>query len=291
MCTAITYKTKNTYFGRNLDLEFSYGECVTITPRNFPLNFRHLPTLNRHYAIIGMAHIADGYPLYYDAANEKGLAIAGLRFTDSAPYAKNSAGIASFELAPFLLSSCKTLDDVKNTLSDINITDDHFSEKLQNEPLHWMVADKSSSLVLEWSENGLNIFENPSSVLTNNPTFDRQVHTSFPILPGGLSSKERYARVRHVLEKSFSDPSEAASISQFFHILGSVLQPRGCNITEDGAEITIYSSCMNLNEGVYYYTTYENSRITAVNMHSEDLNGTRLITFPLHTAQDIRRVN
>ena len=253
MCTAITYKTKNTYFGRNLDLESSYGECVTITPRNFPFNFRHLPSANRHYAIIGMAHIADNYPLYYDAVNEKGLAIAGLRFTDSAPYAKNCAGIASFELVPFLLGSCETLDDVKKALSILNITDDHFSQKLQNEPLHWMVADKNGSLVLEWSENELNIFDNPIGVLTNNPSFDRQRHTSFQILPGGLSSTERYARARHVLEKSLSDPSEAASISQFFHILGSVWQTRGCNLTEDGAEITIYSSCLNLNEGMYYY--------------------------------------
>ena len=159
MCTAITYKTKNTYFGRNLDLEFSYGECVTVTPRNFTLNFRHHSPLKSHFAIIGMAHIENNFPLYYDAVNEKGLAVAGLRFTDSAPYAKSSAGIASFELIPYLLGSCETLGDAKKALYNISITDDHFSQKLQNEPLHWMVADKNGSLVLEWGENGLNIFD------------------------------------------------------------------------------------------------------------------------------------
>ena len=35
MCTAITYSTKDHYFGRNLDLEYSYHEEVVVAPRNF----------------------------------------------------------------------------------------------------------------------------------------------------------------------------------------------------------------------------------------------------------------
>ena len=76
MCTAATYKTKDFYFGRTLDYEFSYGDEITITPRNFPFKFRHTNECNSHFAMIGMAHIADGYPLYYDAMNEKGLCMA-----------------------------------------------------------------------------------------------------------------------------------------------------------------------------------------------------------------------
>ena len=45
MCTAATYKTKGFYFGRTLDYEFSYGEEITITPRNYPIPFRHMGTL------------------------------------------------------------------------------------------------------------------------------------------------------------------------------------------------------------------------------------------------------
>ena len=66
MCTAATYKTKDFYMGRTLDYEFSYGEQITITPRNYPFEFRHDKKLENHYAMIGMAHVADGYPLYYD---------------------------------------------------------------------------------------------------------------------------------------------------------------------------------------------------------------------------------
>ena len=58
MCTAATYKTKDFYFGRTLDYEFSYGDQITITPRNYPFSFRHAGTKQTHYAIIGMAHVA-----------------------------------------------------------------------------------------------------------------------------------------------------------------------------------------------------------------------------------------
>ena len=72
MCTAATYRTKDFYFGRTLDYEFSYGEEIVITPRNYEFNFRHMGQAEEHYAIIGMAHVAGDYPLYYDAINEKG---------------------------------------------------------------------------------------------------------------------------------------------------------------------------------------------------------------------------
>ena len=86
MCTAATYKTKDFYFGRTLDYEFSYNEEVAITPRNYQFNFRNKESITNHYAIIGMAYVADKYPLYYDAKNEKGLGIAGLNFVGNAHY-------------------------------------------------------------------------------------------------------------------------------------------------------------------------------------------------------------
>ena len=86
MCTAAVYQTKDHYFGRNLDLEYSYQESITIAPRNYPFSFRKLPEMKTHYAIIGMAYVLEGYPLYYDATNEKGLSMAGLNFPGSAAY-------------------------------------------------------------------------------------------------------------------------------------------------------------------------------------------------------------
>ena len=87
MCTAVDFIARGRYFGRNLDLEYSSGECVTITPRNFPFKYRHLPTQKTHHALIGMALVKDGFPLYFDAINEFGIGMAGLKFTGNAGFA------------------------------------------------------------------------------------------------------------------------------------------------------------------------------------------------------------
>ena len=112
MCTAVTYKTKDFYMGRTLDYEFSYGEEVTIMPRNYALSFRNGHKMNRHYAIVGMAHVEEDYPLYYDGINEKGLGIAGLNFVGNAVYQDKEPGkdnLAQFELIPYLLGQCSSV--------------------------------------------------------------------------------------------------------------------------------------------------------------------------------------
>ena len=116
MCTAITYQTKQLYFGRTLDYECSYGEQVTITPRNYPFDFHHAGPVHTHYAIIGMAHVAGGYPLYYDAVNETGLCMAGLNFVGNAVYAQpepDRTNIAQFELIPWLLGRCASVQQAR----------------------------------------------------------------------------------------------------------------------------------------------------------------------------------
>ena len=119
MCTAVTFKGKDHYFGRNLDLEYSYKESVTITPRDYPFYFRKVPTISKHYAMIGMAVVSNGYPLYYDATNEHGLSIASLNFPGNAVYypeVEKADNITPFELIPWLLCQCKNVPDSKSLL-------------------------------------------------------------------------------------------------------------------------------------------------------------------------------
>ncbi|MDD6730750.1 MAG: linear amide C-N hydrolase, partial [Eggerthellaceae bacterium] len=72
----------------------------------------------------------------------------------------------------------------------------------------------------------------------------------------------------------------------------SVEQQRGlCKLGEDSYEITIYSSCCNQDKGIYYYTTYENSQITAVDMHKEDLDGDKVVAYDLVKGQQINYQN
>lgn len=314
MCTAISYKTDNLYFGRTLDYDFSYCEEICITPRNFTFNFKHVQPLKSHYAIIGMAYTVDDYPLYYDAVNEKGLCIAGLNFVGNASYnAKNTIkdNIAVFELIPWILGQCSTIDDVKRLLKKINITDTAFSDALPPASLHWLIADKNRSVTLEAVQNGMFVYDNPVGVLTNNPPFDIQLfslndyrHLSASAtantfcdgidlceysrgmgaigLPGDLSSRSRFVRAAFTKANSVCGKGEAESVSQFFHIMDTVSQTRGCcDIGDRQYEITVYTSCCNADKGIYYYTTYSNRQITAVDMHKEDLNGSILIRYPL----------
>ena len=61
---------------------------------------------------------------------------------------------------------------------------------------------------------------------------------------------------------------------------------------EDGKyEITLYTSCCNADKGIYYYTTYENHQITAVDMHKENLDGTDIVKYPLVTGENIKYLN
>lgn len=324
MCTAAEYSTKHHYFGRNLDLEYSYHEEVTITPRHFPFQYRRMAAQKTHYAIIGMAFIADGYPLYYDAANEKGLGMAGLNFPGNAYYGEMKAdadNIAPFEIIPWVLGQCGDLDEAKVLLSRMNLINENFSAQLPLSPLHWMLSDKSGrSIVVESVKDGLKVYDNPVGVMTNNPTFDIQLFKLNDYrnltaeqgdnrfaegldleqysrgmgaigLPGDLSSSSRFAKVAFTRMNSLSDDSEAGSVSQFFHILGSVEQQRGCCRLGDKNEITIYSSCINLEEGIYYYRTYDNSQISAVNMHHTDLDADSLTHFELVKEQQVNYQN
>ena len=320
MCTAATYKTKDFYFGRTLDYEFSYGDRIVITPRNYVFNLRCGGQIKNHYAMIGMACVMQDYPLYYDAVNEKGLGIAGLNFVGNARYKKPAEGkdnIAQFELIPWLLGKCASVEEARQALEHLNLIDTPFLENLPAAQLHWIIADKTACITVESVEEGLKIYENPAGVLTNNPPFDYQMFNlnnymylsvenrgntfseSLALnqysrgmgaigLPGDLSSQSRFVRAAFVKMNSISGESEEESVSQFFHILGSVDQQRGCcKLGEDKYEITLYTSCCNADRGIYYYNTYENHRITGVNMHKEDLDGEGLISYAPGTGEQI----
>lgn len=324
MCTAATYRTKDFYFGRTLDYEFSYGEEITVTPRNYPFSFRYLPEKREHYAIIGMAHVEEDYPLYYDAVNEKGLGMAGLNFVGNAVYGEVREGkenVAVFELIPYILSQCENTEEARKLLGKIQITDTKFKEQLPNGRLHWIIADEKEAITVESVTEGLKIYENAPGVLTNNPPFpmqmfqlnnymqlsSRQPENLFSDrlsletysrgmgalgLPGDLSSASRFVRVAFTKLHARSGEGEAESVGQFFHILGSVEQTRGCCELENGKyEITIYTSCCNATKGIYYYTTYTNRQITAVDMHREKLDGTELIRYPMLEEEQIRLQN
>ena len=323
MCTASNYITDNHYFGRNFDYEISYNERVTVTPRNYELKFRKIDDIKTHYAMIGMAAGIDEYPLYYDACNEKGLAIAGLNFAGNAVYREfeeDMVNITPFELIPYLLGTCSSVAEARDALGKINLVNINFADELPLSPLHWMISDEIEAIVVEPLADGLKVYDNPVGVLTNNPPFDKQLfylnnyrglsnknpENTFGVdleeysrgmgaigLPGDLSSASRFAKVAFTRANSYSDSDEASSVGQFFHILGSVEQQNGCTFIDDPDlyEYTIYTSCYNTNKAILYYRTYHNSQITAVDLNSEDLDSSELINYLLINEEQFNFIN
>lgn len=311
MCTAISYKNKDVYFGRNLDLERGYGESVVITPRQYIFQMRRAKSMASHYAMIGMATVVDEFPLYYEATNEKGLSMAGLNFPGNAVYYEyddKKDNITPFEFIPWILGQCTSVSEAKQLIRKINLVNINFSEQLPLSPLHWMISDKQCSIVVESLKNGIEVYDNPFEVLTNNPTFDyhkinmsnymglnvgpanTQFREELPLynyslgmgalgLPGDFSSSSRFVKAFFVKENSVSKDEEESSVNQFFHILNSVAMPKGCVWTKNGFEYTRYSSCCNADKGIYYYTTYNNLEIKSVNMHCIELDQSCLYTY------------
>ncbi len=315
MCTAIH---KNQLFGRTLDLECSFGESVVFTPRDYPLSFLYDTTLSHHPACLGCAHLREGRPLYYDAMNEVGLAVAALNFPVSARYSPphpSKRNLASFEVIPALLGGCRTLSEARDFLKDAHITDDSAFSELPATPLHWMVADATGAFVAEPTSEGLQIHENPVGVLCNEPPFPyHMTHlcdflSLSPVqpknhmvpsvsltpyargmgamgLPGDSSSASRFVRGVYAREHIQWDPHE--EIEGFFHLMDTVAQPKGLAVTDEGAPIyTVYTDCMNLSARTYSFTTYSCRSIRTHSMSDHPLDGDSLWHMPMNERKSV----
>lgn len=311
MCTAVSITSGDRYFGRNLDFEHTFGEKIVISPRKYPFSFTNGEKQKEHYAIWGIGIVQSEYPLYFDAVNEKGVCMAGLNFPGYAKYNKKTEGkenIASFELIPWVLARCKTAQQAKELLSDVSITDEAFNEKMPPTPLHWIIADKRDCYTIEQTERGLRIYKNIVGILTNSPDFPSHllnlksysnISAEEPQnrfcekldltpyskgmgaigLPGDYSSMSRFVRACFVALNSEFGETETEKVHQFFHILGSVKMPKGCVRTKEGSEMTNYSCCYNSDNGIFYYTSYFDSKIYAVDIKNENLNFEKLIIY------------
>lgn len=315
MCTGLSLKNGNHhFFGRNLDLEIDYPVDVVIAPRNKKIPMRHTDDLDTHYAMFGVGLIQDDYPLYFDAANEKGLGMAGLAFWTSCYYKPVEEGknnIASFEIIPYILGKCATVAEAKEVLKDMNITNEGFSPVMAPSALHWIISDSTSSIVVEQTkERGLMVYDDPYDVLANEPEFpfhranlgfycnvsnkienfdSTRFAPDFPGfvkmgagmgtagLPGGVDSISRFVKIAFGRLNSRCADTVQANVSQFFRLLESVVQCDGSDQVKEGEfEITQYTSCYDMDNEVLYYTTYNNQSLNAVDMKKEDFDGAAL---------------
>lgn len=317
MCTALTLITKDGehLFGRNMDIEFSFGQSVGIIPRNFEyVNMSTGEKERVQNAIIGMMTIMDNHPMLADGLNEKGLAIAGLNFPNYAKWEdslkENKINIPAYDLMLWVLSNFEKIEDVKEAIKNVNLMSTQINSQAPAPTLHWIVTDLSGeSIVIEKTEDSFKVFDNNVGVLTNSPTFDWHMTNLKQYigleanqvtnatwgrenliahgqgvgaigLPGDFTPASRFIRTAFLRNFAIANDKDKLNEMEFFHILNNVAMVRGSVRTPQSmSDITQYTSCMNQEKGLYYYNTYNNNGLNVIDMHKENLNATEIKLF------------
>lgn len=313
MCTGVRFSDANgnMYFGRNLDWSTGYGQKVVVTPRGYKYKSAFLGEMANSPALIGMGIVAENTPLYFDCANEYGLAVAGLNFPGYAKYETEAidgkTNVAAYEFPLWVALNFKTVDEVEKALSDVVIVAKPISEQYPVSELHWIIGDAERSIVVEYTAAGMEIFKNDVDVLTNQPGYAwhkenlRNYMNLFPQmpkevkwreakmtafgsgslmrgLPGGFYSTDRFIRVAYFNTHYPIQSDEATNVSRLFHTLTSVAMIDGGAAMADGNfEKTVYTGGYSSAAQTYYYSTYEDPAIKSIALKDYDLDSTEVI--------------
>ena len=319
MCTALMHRTAGGFLARNLDLQEVYGQQVAVLPRCAPLHFRHQPSLRTHYAMLGAAVVRDGMPLFFEAVNEKGLCAAALAFEGECVYAppcQTAGELAPFELIPFVLAQCASVEEARRLLKTVRLTAIPFAAEEPLTPLHWIVADRERSLAVEPLSDGLHLTEDPVEVMTNSPRMSYQLthlaeyanlhveeprhalsltpfHRGFGLkgLPGDFTPTSRFVKAAFLKEALPQTADVTAGMLDSFRVLDSVAYLHGTMPKGEAFAVTQYSCVCHLPSGTYYYKTYADPTVRAVSLSRVSLEGTLCKVYPMTNAFRVTEEN
>ncbi|MBR3055774.1 choloylglycine hydrolase [Candidatus Saccharibacteria bacterium] len=313
MCTGVRFSDDkgNMYFGRNLDWSTGYGQKVVVTPRGYKYKSAFLGEMANSPALIGMGIVVENMPLYFDCANEHGLAIAGLNFPGYAAYEKDAVkdrtNVAAYEFPLWVALNFKTVAEVKRALANVAIVAKPVNPQYPVSELHWLIGDGKQSIVVEYTVAGMEIYDNAVDILTNQPGYGwhkenlRNYMNLFPQMPkevkwreasmvpfgsgslmrgipGGFYSTDRFVRAAYLNTHYPVQADEASNVSRLFHTLAGVAMIDGGAQMGDGAyEKTVYTGGYSAATKTYYYNTYEDPAIKSVAMKDHDLDSAELM--------------
>lgn len=313
MCTGVRFSDNagNMYFGRNLDWSTPYGQRVVITPRGYKYKTAFLGENTKSPALIGMGIVAENTPLYFDCANENGLAVAGLNFPGYAKYetapVDGKTNVAAYEFPLWVALNFDTVDEAEKALRNVAIVAKPINDQYPVSQLHWIIGDAKRSIVVEYTANGMETFENDVDILTNQPGYGwhkenlrnymnlfsqmpkevkwgKAKMTAFGSgslmrgIPGGFYSTDRFIRVAYLNTHYPVQSDEATNVSRLFHTLTGVAMIDGGASMADGAfEKTIYTGGYSTATQTYYYSTYEDPAIRSVALKDQNIDSSELI--------------
>lgn len=314
MCTGVRFSDNNgnMYFGRNLDWTVGYGQKVVLTPRDYNYHSAFLGEMKpQHGAIVGMAIVEENTPLYFDCYNEAGLGIAGLNFPGYAAYAPEAidgkTNIAAYEFPLWITLNFATVDEVEEALKNAAIVAKPINDKFPVSELHFIIGDNKRSIVVEYTDKGMEIFKNDVDVLTNQPGYawhkenlrnymnlsPKHPHdvkwgkaemvpfgsgSMMRGIPGDYYSPSRFVRVAYLNTHYPTKDTEKDNVIRLFHTLSGVAMIDGAAaMDENSFEKTIYTGGYSSASKTYYYNTYDNPSILRVSMGDYDLDKSELI--------------
>ncbi|MDF2888610.1 MAG: Penicillin amidase [Lacrimispora sp.] len=300
MCTAMTLQTKEgeVFFGRNMDFSYEIDPHFFKVPKSYQwINALTGAWMEDDYSFIGIGQETDGLLGFFDGVNERGLAAAALYFAGYAKYVEiekqgNQSPIASFEFLHYILGKCASVQELKKMVKQVAIIGMEDPVTGSAAPLHWIAVDRTGDCaVIEQTNAGLIIFDNPIGVLANSPDLPwhmtnlRNYMEASPeqmeetlwsglkltpfgqaggtrVLPGGFTSPDRFVRTAYL--KSFipvpQNPMEA--VVSCFHIMEGVTIPKGAVMTNHGAyDYTKYTAFINTATCEYFFKTYDSLQV------------------------------
>lgn len=288
-----------------MDFSYPIQPHFYFVPSNFKWgNVVTGETMSNPYSFMGIGQILSDVFSFYDGINEHGLAAAALYFAGYAHYHTKEQNpdaqqIASYDFLQYILANCKSVADLctqVKTLRIVGVTDP-LTETIA--PLHWIVTDRSGKcVVLEQTEEGIILFNNPLGILANSPDFRWQMTnlrnytnvtpqqeeevnwdciqlTPFgqaggtAALPGGYTSPERFVRTAYLKTHMPAPSNPKSACVSFFQIMKSVSVPKGSVITaRQTDDYTQYTAFINTQLREYSFTTYDNLQILKVRFPS-----------------------
>ena len=272
MCSIFKY---GNVVARNFDYEVSYDEELRFIKKG-----EHYSS----YDIIGMCTgLVKDEPLMYDGMNSQGLVCGALAFEGNAFYKEpneHKFSPPSYEFVLYVLRTFPSVDTVKQFISsdDFQISNENYSEDMPSSDLHWFIADKEESIIVEQTKEGLNVYD--GDVMTNNPVYPNQllgcavdlsnvgrgVYISLDYktrgkatyrLNGDYTSSGRFSRLTYLKKKLEESDCSFDDVSQGFHLLSSVEQIYGATPVEDKFEYTIYSIVYDMERMKVFLRRYD----------------------------------
>jgi choloylglycine hydrolase len=273
------------------------------------------------YASVGANGV--GLPVLFDGLNEKGLAAGTFYFPTSAgymPYNAADAGktIAQWEVGSWILENFASVEEEKTSIGNIVVPAVVFDGWGFAPQAHYIVHDASGkSIVIEYVDGKLNVYDNPLGVLTNSPPFDWHMtnlrnyvnfsmSSAAPVqlgsvkllptgqgsgmlgLPGDFTPPSRFVRAVAFSQSVFKAKTGYDAVLEAFHVLNEFDIPKGAardrEKDEHGnilADYTIWTAASDLKAKRYYFRTYENSQIRVVDLTTMSLDAKDIVTISM----------